>query len=59
MRVEQSGVSKASIQASMKQTKLQTNGIDVGYQTFLVSSNTPHNAVIPQSTPSLYATLAL
>ncbi len=59
MRVEQSGVSKASIQASLKKTTRQPKGIEVGYQAFLVSIQKQINALIRKSLPELYSLLDL
>ncbi len=59
MRVEQAGVSKRSIQASLKKTTREPKGIEVGYQAFLVSLQKQINALIREALPSLYSTLDL
>ena len=59
MRVSQAGVSKASIQASLKKTTREPKGIEVGYQAFLVSIQKQINALIRKSLPELYSLLDL
>lgn len=58
-QVAQAGVTKRSIQASLKKTTREPKGIEIGYQAFLVSVQKRINAEIRKALPSLNATLDL